>query len=371
MWLRRLLNRFPSWRERRQTLEEFDTLVQEEERAMASDESNLLRQAQSALAIGDYEKAGRYWDEALVSYPKFARTSQAAPKILLGLGRFEEAEALMVEGRRLHPRNAFYAINYALVAERRGELEEAIRRWAYVRKKFSGDWRPYVRGGVCLRRLGNLDAGDKLHKKAIRMFPNVEVAWVEAAYSAERRADWAEAVRRWQTVQYQFRNCAGAIGAATGLEALGKLEMAQQQLEEAHKAFPRAQEVIIALGEFFTRHGDIESALSYWRNVQQLIPRMEAAYRNEIIILQKAGRQSEAESVAWASVGRFTFEPWFAVECALLAHRRQDWQTAAAHWAVVRTRWPSRQDGFKMGAEALIALGRITEAARLLGSMPR
>ena len=185
------------------------------------DDSNLVNRAKVALAIGDPAAALRFWQEALVRYPRFAKKSPDALEILLGLQRFDEAEALMLEGQEREPRDPFYAEGYALVAERRGDTKEAIQRWNRVRKKFPGYWMGYVHGGRCLRRAGQLEAAEALNKKAIRLFPKDVRTWLESALIAEHRRDWPEAIRRWEVVCERFRHNRGRSRRRPGAGGTG------------------------------------------------------------------------------------------------------------------------------------------------------
>jgi tetratricopeptide (TPR) repeat protein len=246
-----------AWRERRRALRELKALQREDRQRLERDESNLVKQAKLALKIGDPLAALHHWQAALVRYPEFAKKSRDSLDVLLGLERLDEAEALMLEGKEDEPHDSYYAAGYALVAERRGQFEEAIRRWRLVRKKFPGYADAYVHGAICLRRSGQFDAADRLSKKNIRLFPKDIWARIEWATIAERRCDWPEAARRWKVSSERFGDTASDIGVARCLTELGRFEEAEQRLKEVQSRRPRAHEIAIALAQLAIRHNDL------------------------------------------------------------------------------------------------------------------
>ncbi len=65
---------------------------------LALNESNLVNRAKVAVDIDDLKSAEHYWDEALRRYPTFAKWHESALTVLLALRRYDEADALMLEG---------------------------------------------------------------------------------------------------------------------------------------------------------------------------------------------------------------------------------------------------------------------------------
>jgi tetratricopeptide (TPR) repeat protein len=354
-----------AWHERRRALGALESLQQREEWALALDDGNLVNRAKVALSVDDPTAALRYWQEALTRYPRFAKRSRDSLEVLLGLRLFDEAEELMLEGSKRAPRDLYYAGGYALVAERRGDNEEAIQRWNRVRKRFPGDAMGYVHGTICLNRGGQLAAADALNKKAIKLFPEDVRIWSESARIAEHRVDWPEAICRWQVVCERFKRVQGDLGIARALTELGRIEEAEQRLREAQGSFPLVHEIAVALARLASRRGDKEEAVRLWADTRRRFPVLPLGYQGGFRQLLEMGRYADAETLLLAAIDRFPAEAWPIVEYASLAHSQQDWAAAAARWAEIRRVWPDRQDGYIRGALALAALGRHDEAARL------
>jgi tetratricopeptide (TPR) repeat protein len=371
MWFALLPRSLLAWRERRQAFRDLDHHQEQAEWALARDESNLVNRAKVSVEIGDLASAQRYWDEAVIRYPNFAKTSRGALEILLGLKRLDEAEALMLEGQKRDPRSPFYAGGYALVAQRRGDIQEALVRWTRVRKKFPGYWMGHVHSGACLRQAGQLAEAESVLNKAIELFPNEARAFVELARVADQRQDWAESIRRWGLLHTQFRSSGGVLGVAYALRELGRTDEAEARLKEAQGRFP----LDVAIPSFRARlaheRGDKEEALRLWAEVRRRFPAVPIGYQRGIDLLKELGRFEDAETIALEAIDRFPAQAWPAVEYASLAHKRQDWDAAVARWETVRNGWPDRQDGFFSAAQALAALGRNDESAQLRAEFQR
>jgi tetratricopeptide (TPR) repeat protein len=257
--------------ERRSALRTFKTLQIDERQRLELDESNLVRQSKLALKAGDQLAALHYWQEALVRYPEFARKSRETLDLLLDLERFDEAEEIMLEGRKCEPRDPYYAAGYALVAERRGQLDEAIQRWKRVRKKFPLHADGYVHATICLRRTGNLAEAAKLNQQAVKLFPDNRLACLEWASTAEREGDWPEAVRRWQTLSERFP-VSSTVGVARALMKLGRLGEAEQLLKEAQIRRPTANEITIALTQLAARQATARGTMPSAQRAHERIP---------------------------------------------------------------------------------------------------
>jgi predicted Zn-dependent protease len=268
---------------------------------------------------------------------------------------------------RRAPRDPFYASNYALVAEQRGDTEVAIQRWDLVRKKFPGHLTGYVHGAICLRRAGQLEAAEELNKNSVQLFPKDIRTWLEWARAAEFRRDWPEVLRRWEAVSEKFQHVQCDIGVARGLEELGRIEEAEQRLKEVRARAPLIEVIPITLARLANLRGDKEEAVLRWADTRQRFPLLASGYQGGFRQLLEIGRDAEAETLLLAAIGRFPAEAWPTVEYASLAHNRQDWAAAAAaaRWAAVRAGWPDRPDGCLRGAEALAGLGQHDEATEL------
>ena len=238
MWSALVPGGLLAWRERRRAMHDLKGLQRLDEAVLGLDDTNAVNRAKVALEAGNQVAALGFWNEALARYPGFAKGSRDALTIMLGLRLFDDADALMREGVRRAPRDPFYAEGYAQVAERRGDNEEAILRWARVRKKCPGSWKGYVQGAICLEKAGQLDAAEALIEKALKRFPDNPSTWMQWARNAEHRHDWPEALRRWELADKRFRHNLIDISIPRVLAELGRFEEAEARLREAQTHSP-------------------------------------------------------------------------------------------------------------------------------------
>jgi predicted Zn-dependent protease len=363
--LRSFFHLLHNWKESRQAPHELGRMQQEEAGILALDDGNLVNRAKVATEVGDLEAATRFWEAALTRYPAFAKTHEAALSILISLKRFDEAEALMLENMQREPRNISYAEGHAKVAQDRGDTAEATRRWAEVRKKFPHSSQAYIQGVNCLIQTGHLDAADGLAKQSSRRFPEVPSSWMQCARVAELRKDWPEALRRWEIADAKFTHTFVDIGIARALTEMGHLEEADARLLQSQRHDPLWPPTAAERARLARLMGNETEEVLRWADARKRFPLLPFGYQEGARRLLEMSRLAEAEEVLVAAIGRFPTEPWPAEDYAEIATRQQNWEAAEARWASVRAKWPDREKAYRLGAQALTALGRTGEAEQL------
>jgi tetratricopeptide (TPR) repeat protein len=151
------------------------------------------------------------------------------------LRRFEEAETLLVSLRTLMPINPLPALEYAGIAEDRGDWPEAVQRWQQLQQRFP-QWQPSYTGLIAaLRKVGEAAQVDTVLADAASRFVE-DAHWsIDYAECAESRGDFNEAASRWQIVRQRFpRREEGYRRGADALAKAGHVEAAAAVLAE-HK----------------------------------------------------------------------------------------------------------------------------------------
>jgi tetratricopeptide (TPR) repeat protein len=221
------------WRERRSALDFLRRQQRADEAALAAKEPNLIHLVKFALESGDRATASIRWDEARTLLPNFIYQSRDVVGILLGLERFDEAEAVAREGQRRFPSDRYWTASFAAVAEHRGDLPEAIRRWKRLTNSVGLDPDSDLRAAACLRTLGRLEEAKVLALKAARRDPDNIGAWLELVRLSEQRGDWADALPQWTFLMERFRFIPAIAKQARCLMALGRNDEAQALLAAA------------------------------------------------------------------------------------------------------------------------------------------
>jgi tetratricopeptide (TPR) repeat protein len=362
----RVIELMQEWWDRRSILRESEkdkSLNRERDRFVVKDNMAYML---AALDRGDIRGANLLWRETSERYPEIVLQSPTTTRVLIRLGRFEEAEALMQRGRKKFPGDYLYAKSLADIAQARRDYGAAVKQWASLRRKFPGVLEGYTYGAFALAAVGQIDAAEALVTEAIRRFPYEIGGYIEHARLATDRKDWEEAARRWQPLIDQFGFVGGFVGSAQALAHLGRYDDAETLLAAARLRFgtesgPTAEWARIA--ELKNEHGE---AVKRWRLLIARFPLNMPCYFDAAEAFQRLGEHAEAESTLRAAIERFENEPRPLLELAKLHHfRHRDYPAAAEAWAKLRERFPDNEEGYTRGAEALDRSNRPEEAEAL------
>ena len=140
---------------------------------------------------------------------------------------FEQADRVFGEALELFPDDEWTAYWSIIVAQRKADWPEALRRAELMRQAVPGSWRAWVEAANALAELGHRAESEKLRREAVRRFPdefwtNYGVARLDAG-----RSDPAEAIRIWSELVDRFPAKSAAV---EGLRA------AEQRLPTAGSA---------------------------------------------------------------------------------------------------------------------------------------
>ncbi len=229
-------------------------------------------EAQTALRGGDDRRAERLWDEAITQYPKEATQSPLAIHVLLGLKRFDDAEALMNKGQKERPNDIRYAVGLAQTARARGDLELAIRRAALVRKRSQNVPEGYSIAIQSLRDLSRFAEAEVLTIQAMARVPNDVLVFMEHARLADAQQNWEESIDRWGAVKSRFDHSGGYMGTANAMIKLGRFDEAEVLLTQARTRFPTDVGPGVGLAQVAQARGDASEATIRWQRLAQRFP---------------------------------------------------------------------------------------------------
>jgi tetratricopeptide (TPR) repeat protein len=360
-----LWRRFQDWREQRSTVKELKALRRADERVLQGDALNPLYLATLALDRGELATAAARWEVARERMPNFIYESEYSLPILLALKRYDEAEALMREGKLRRPRDPRWLMGIAEISEHKGDFAEAAQRWRAARAGGNLSNIPWIRESVCLRALGRLDEAEQACRALLRRVPHDLAAMAECAKISDERKDWPNSEARWREIADRHNTGFAFSGVARALVELGRSDEAEAVLEGAHAVFPADLDIGITRSHLAERRGDLTAACERWKDLQRVAPYFQPGYSGRAQCLSDSGRHAEADDVMRAAIEQFPDKSGLLVEFANFAHRRGDWPEAASRWEVLRTRFPDREEGYTAGRDALIAAGRHDEAAAL------
>src|ERR1700722_692974 len=126
---------FQDWRDRRSALAELEERWGGEEGVLMDQSQNPIYLAKRAVTSDNLVEAASQWERALLLMPNGIVESPDSLDILLGLKRYDEANALMRERQKRFAGDRFCLMGLARTAEARGDIAEALKRWEVVRSR--------------------------------------------------------------------------------------------------------------------------------------------------------------------------------------------------------------------------------------------
>lgn len=356
---------FQDWRDRRSVLKDLRDNLRADEAVLMDQDRNPINLAKMSLDRGADQAAASHWERACLLVPNTVLTSPDSIEILLGLKRYDEAETLMRERGRRISGDRLYLIGLARIAEERGDLAEALKRWEIARDRTSYQPDGYLGCARCLVALDRLDEAEAQLKSALRHDSDRIRSTLELGRISDRRRDWPTSLTRWRELAEVLKFPPAYAFYAKALAELGRFEEAEAWLEEPSRMYPRDLEIAVTRAHLATRRGDLTATCDRWAAVRRMNPYFLAGYNEGTTCLVEAGRHAEADAALRGAIELFPNEVWPLHAFAHLAHDRGDWDEAAARWAALRERYPADEAGISLGAEALKAAGRANEAAAL------
>ncbi len=358
-----LFSAFRDWLDRRKVLRILKRQDAADSLALAYVVKDELTIAAAAANRGDYAIAAKIWGDLVVGCERETVVSPLALDVLVGLKRFDEAEALMRQGLKDHPGQIHYLKGLVRIAQQRQDWEELIKCSATLRKRSPGDPDGYLIPAAVLQSLHRLDEAEHLTYLATKHAGHHVLSFSTHAEVAFQRGDWDEALKRFREVVDRFDHSLGRFGMARTLAKLNRDAEAEVLLLTLAEKVPNDASIAIELARLAEARGEIDVAVERWsyiggRYANQFVPCMLAAEA-----LQKFGAMDKSERILRFTVESFRGEHRPLCSLATLLSNQRKYAEAAEVWATLRESFPDKEEGFTKGAETLEAAGFPDEAA--------
>jgi tetratricopeptide (TPR) repeat protein len=351
------------WFERRRTLRELRVGISQYGSDFNRVFAEQINLAEETYGRGNPEQALAVWNKARARFPDLCLTTKKGLRLLLDLGLFDEADALMREGRRRYPHYTHCASGYVQVAYHRGDRQDTLRRCQIIRAKFPRLAEGYTFAAVCLAELDRHDEAEAMIERAVRKLPQDFDVLVGYARHAARREDWKEALRRWNLVKNRFDHVFGPGGAAHCLRQMGRYAEAETIAAETCERFPTDPWAYVTLAGIAADKGDLDRESQHWVAARERCPFFALAYTAGAEAERRVGREAEADDILSLAVTRIRSDLGVHLQYAYSAHHRNDWASAAERWALVCERFPDCDEAHEKTAEALLAGGATKQGA--------
>ncbi|MEK0085616.1 tetratricopeptide repeat protein [Benzoatithermus flavus] len=248
----------------------------------------VLEAARLAAQREVYSEAGRRYRQALALPGPTAEVLDELATVEMAQHRFAAAEAILMRLIEAEPKKPAWRATLARVAEERGDLELAIRRWNEVLELDHGHLRAGIAIGRLVEEFGRLGEAEAIFRDLTETHPHAiepyyqlgrmallqsdlegAVRWLERALAIQP-LDWAAgaALARATAEQHRFAQ-AGAMArtlaermpdhldahllVAWVEERAGRIRAAERRLRRTQDAFPQAFLPALKLAELLIR----------------------------------------------------------------------------------------------------------------------
>ncbi len=345
--------------------------------------------AQVATGRGNHAEAVRRWKAMRADFPDAIEVYTGLVTALQDAGRFAEADAELAEvlqsatratlagtppgeGSVCHPREAELWSAWARLAQDRGDLAEAARRWGELSACLPGAPDGYLGSAYTLRALGRIADAEAALAPALELFPNNFFVLAEHAWTGERLGDQTERMRRWDVVRTRFPdNPLGHVRVAETCREAGRLAEAMTLAEAAAIRFPDDVGAALVQAYLTRAQRGLAAALACWERAHARFPEDPAVLTGLVEALGDAEQYEAAEEIAVAAAQRWPRARELRAACAFVATRRGDHTEAVQRWQALRADFPNVIAVYPGLAAALCDAGRFAEAETVLAEALR
>ncbi len=314
------------------------------------------------------------WPEALEAWGALSRSYPTEWLGILGgaatlrqLKRFDEAEALLLEGREQLGEHPACEVDLAWVATERKDWAVAIERWEGVRENRPDQVVGYLGGALALRESKRFDEAEGLLRNARERFPDNRQVLVDLGHVKVRRRDFAGAAEIWEEVRAQFpKDVESYIWGSFALRELRQLQAAEELLRAGLELHPTHQHLLADLARLAQLQGDWGETLRRWEAAGRVMPGAIEPQIGRAAALRGLRRFDEALSSLRELMEHFPERPEPMAELGHLAAQRGQWTEAAEAWERLRQKFPDREDGYLHGGAALRVTRRHADARAVM-----
>lgn len=326
--------------------------------------------ADLATRSRDWAEANTRWAAIRAAFPRDAHGYVQGAQALEQMGLLDQADHVLDAGSQTVQQAAWMLSAWGYFAQHHLDTDEALRRWAEVRRRVPDHPVGYTGAAQTLRGKGRHTEAEAMLAGALARFPSDPGPLLEFALTAQEAGDWPEAAQRWAAMRARFPdNLIGYSHGASALRAAGTPAEADAVLGSAVERFPDNQTICVdfawagnALVAASDDPANRAEADRRWAIVRARFPAHPIGYVEAARLKQRLGLHEDAEALLEQAAQAVPGDLAIATGWADLATRRQDWAPAAERWREVRHRFPNQPAGVVELAQALQALGRNDEA---------
>ncbi len=279
-------------------------------------------------------------------------------RALRGLGRYAEVDALLTDADLRFPINSAFWIEYARAADDREDWPEALSRCKVIRDQFPDVGWGYVGAANALDHLGRREEARLLLETGLARVPTDDDPLGGYCWLAQNRADWPEAVTRWEGYRRRFPDRAiGYSAESVALRELSRLDEAEALVLEGLRRHPDDSELLANSGFLATARKDWEQALQRWQAYIDRFPDHVTGHIQAAIALRELTRFTDADIILRDALRQFPDNREIIGNLAWNAWHKGDWLEALRRWKTYCERFPEDPLGAEQAKRVLQELG--------------
>ncbi|ATQ68123.1 sulfotransferase family protein [Methylosinus trichosporium OB3b] len=245
----------------------------------------------------------------------------------------------------------------------------AAQAAAELRRCFVASRAGYEIGAVALRELRRFDEAMAVLAEAEERFSGQPWLLIERAAITQAVGDFVTAMQLARDARAQFPDQGKAYRVElSAARSLRRFEEADAIAAEAASRFPDRAWPLLERTSNAQARGNAEETLRLAAELRSRFPEDRGGYEIGSKIARSLLLLDEAESILDAAAVRFSEPRWIAIERAWIAHASGDWERTRKLASELRTRFPKKDVGYRIGVAAARALRKLDEADLIAGA---
>ena len=270
-----------------------------------------------------------------------------------GLGRIEAAELMFANAASHHAAHADYAMSFALNAQLRFDLDDAIARSLIIVERFPGLSHGYGFAAMLLTAADRHDEGGEILAKGRERFPDESSLMLPSIHLSVARHDWQMAAAELDRLNKTFPAGHAVRMQAEKFEvpiATGYADLLRQRASDAE-----------------TKR-DFETALKAWQTHSSVA----GPGRDNLLGIGRSSRElgafDQAERAFAEAAAKVGSDAEIEANLAQVPAAAGDWSEAARRWRAVVERFPDMTALVTMAAPAIASAGDVDAADDMIRS---
>jgi tetratricopeptide (TPR) repeat protein len=262
----------------------------------ASDLAARRNLAQTALLVGDYERAIALADEILAENPADEGTHLIRGLALVGHGDFEKAERDLLIAKEAYPDDTSVLFNLAVIGERRGDNRAAL---LYLDEALAGGLiktEAYLLKAKLLDQLGRRAEARETLEYYLTKRPGTRDIYLTLAQWSRAEGDNDKAIAYYEEALKHRRDGATLAEVAATYEAAGDRDRAVAYYLEAIAKGAASADVLAEYAADYAAAGEFEKSLDIYEHLVNKFPDNAYYLFGLSFIRQQLGEVSEARA---------------------------------------------------------------------------